>query len=416
MPPATPSVAAATSATVRADLAVVGGGVVGMSCAWAAAEAGMSVALVDPSPGSGASGVAAGMLAPATESQFTEAELSKANVASLAMWPLFAERLERRSRSEVGLRTEGTLVVAAGPPDRPVVEQARTFLAETGFAVIRLSSRELRAMEPSLSSAAGAFAVPGDLQVDNRALLSALQAALAESGVVTVRSKVAALEWRDGAVVGATTLGGTSVEAATVLLAAGAWSTGIGQLPAPLPLRPVKGHILRLEGDPAKPLLSHTVRAVVSGRACYLVPRADGSVVVGATMEDRGFDGRLMAGAVGDLLEDARTLVPALGETALAEASVGFRPGSPDNAPLVGRWHADGLLVACGHHRNGILLAPLTADAILATLEGSEPPPAAAAFDPSRPAVAAVRRKVASPPPSPVAGAGRNTDREMSVG
>ncbi len=383
----------AASAASSADLVVIGGGVIGLCCAWAAAEAGMSVTLVDPSPGSGASSVAGGMLAPATESQFTERGLTEANTASKAMWPSFAARLEARTGTEVGLRTEGTLMLAGTPSDRPVVEQAHAFLAETGFSVRRLSSRELHAAEPSLGHGlAGAFFVPGDHQVDNRALLRSLLAALAEAGVEQVRSRATGLVWNGGAVVGCTTSDGQTIGGGAVLVAAGAWSTEIEGLPAPLPLRPVKGHILRLDGDPADPLLTHTVRALVSGRPCYLVPRSDGSIVVGATMEDRGFDRRVMAGSVGDLLEDARGLLPALGETALAEATVGFRPGSPDNAPLVGRWHADGLVVACGHFRNGILLGPLTAEAVLAVLAGTAPPSGTAAFDPSRPSVAGGRR------------------------
>lgn len=333
--------------------------------------------------------MAAGMLAPATEAQFTEAKLTDANVASLAMWPSFAARLEQRSGTGVGLRTEGTLMVAGTVSDRPVVEQARTFLDRTGFAVRGLSSRELHAAEPSLGQGlAGAFLVPGDHQVDNRALLRSLRAALARSGVEEVRARATGLVWEDGAVTGCTTSGGGTIRGRTVLVAAGAWSNDLQGLPARLPLRPVRGHILRLAGDPGTPLLSHTVRAFVSGRPCYLVPRSDGSIVVGATMEDRGFDPRVMAGAVSDLLDDALRLLPALSETALAEATVGFRPGSPDNAPLVGRWQAEGLMVACGHHRNGILLAPLTAETVMAEITGAEPPPGSAVFDPSRPSIA----------------------------
>jgi glycine oxidase len=171
-----------------------------------------------------------------------------------------------------------------------------------------------------------------------------------------------------------------------VLVAAGCWSGSIPGLPPGVvpPVRPVKGQILRLAGEARRTLLQRSVRGLVQGTSVYLVPRADGTVVIGATVEERGFDTTVTAGAVYELLRDARRVVPGITEFELVEARAGLRPGSPDNAPIVGPSSIAGLLLATGHHRNGILLAPLTADAVAALVTGEAPPPEMAAFTPAR--------------------------------
>jgi len=218
--------------------------------------------------------------------------------------------------------------------------------------------------------------------------------AVAAAGVEVHRERAVALEHHGGAVSGVRLAGGGTRYAPCVVLAAGCWSGQLDGIPpaAVPPVRPVKGQILRLAPTGATPalggtLLTRTVRAVVGGASVYLVPRADGSVVVGATVEERGFDTEVTAGAVYELLRDARRVVPGITEMALDETRAGLRPGTPDNAPVVGRPTVpgvDGLVVATGHYRHGILLTPLTAVAVAAIVTGAEPPAEMAPFGPGR--------------------------------
>jgi glycine oxidase len=179
---------------------------------------------------------------------------------------------------------------------------------------------------------------------------------------------------------------GTALQAPAVVLAAGCWSGTVAGLPAGAvpPVRPIKGQILRLGGDPERPLLRRSVRAVVQGASVYLVPRTDGTVVVGATVEERGFDSTVTAGAVYELLRDARRVVPGVTELELLEARAGLRPGSPDNAPMVGATTVAGLILATGHYRNGILLSPLTAETVADLVVGQDPPAEMVPFAPGR--------------------------------
>jgi glycine oxidase len=230
---------------------------------------------------------------------------------------------------------------------------------------------------------------PGDHQVDNRLLVDALLDAAQGAGAVVVRERAVALECSAGSVSGVRLAAGTTLVAPTVVLAAGSRSAQLEGLPAGAapPVRPVKGQILRLLPCERAPVLTHTVRGVVQGSSVYLVPRQDGTVVVGATVEERGFDSTATAGAVYELLRDAHRVVPGITEMGLGEVSTGLRPGSPDNAPIVGRAAVagvDGLVVATGHYRQGILLAPLTAAALSAIVSGEEPADDIAPFGPRR--------------------------------
>lgn len=230
---------------------------------------------------------------------------------------------------------------------------------------------------------AGGAEVPGDHQVDNRSLVHALLSACERSGVELVREAVSAVRiGSDGSVSGVLMTRGGSLDSAAVVISAGSETPRLGGVPDGVlpPIRPVKGHILRLRGTPTRPLIERTVRGLVKGRSCYLVPRSNGTLVVGSTVEERGYDRSVQAGPVRDLLEDARTLVPGVEELELVECGVGLRPGSPDNSPFVGWSAVPGLAVASGHHRNGILLAPLTADAIVSVLRGTEVPEALRPF------------------------------------
>ena len=371
-----------------ADVVVAGGGVIGLASAWRLALAGMRVTVVDPDAGEAASWVAAGMLAPETESTFGEAEMLRLNLAALQAFPDVVAELESVTGTVVGLRREGTMTVAHDVDDMVALRRLSTFRATLGLDTELLDGRACRRLEPLLAAGiqGGVLAV-GDLSIDNRRYFLALRAACALAGVRIVTGRVASVNVVDGAVTGVRLDTGGSIAAPAVVLAAGSWS---GQIQgadtwAPLPIRPVKGQHLRLRlpaGIP--PVLTRTVRGVVEGRAVYLVPRADGEVVVGATVEERGYDRSVTAGAVHDLLRDASALLPVLAELVLAETGAGLRPGSPDNGPIVGRTSVEGLVVATGHYRGGILMSPITAEAVVAAVAGRPLVEAWAPFSPAR--------------------------------
>jgi glycine oxidase len=361
---------------------VVGGGVIGLGIAWRAAMAGLRVTVVDQAPGRGASWAAAGMLAPVTEVHYGERPLLGLNLAAAARWPGFAAEVEEAAGRSVGYRPAGTLAVARDADDNAALEDLYRFQLRCGLDVQRLRSRECRQLEPGLApSIRGGVLAPGDHQVDNRALVEALLVACQRAGVRFVAGRVAELAVTGDRVTGVV-LGGERLAAGAVVLAAGCWSGGLGGLAAEalVPVRPVKGQLLYLGGPADQPLCQRNVR----GLEVYVVPRGDGRVVVGATVEEQGFDTRVTAGAVHDLLRAALELLPDVAELELLETVVGLRPGSPDNAPLLGPAGPEGLVVATGHYRNGILLTPVTADAIAELLASGRVPELIAPFAPGR--------------------------------
>jgi glycine oxidase len=343
---------------------VVGGGVIGLACAWRLSLDGHTVTLVAPEPGrGGASWVAAGMLAPVTEAQFGESALTTLLLKGARLWPAFAAALERESGRDVGYVTTGTITVALDASDRAALDDLLVYHHRLGLESRRCSASECRRLVPALSPVVrGGMEVPGDHQVDNRALLGALVEVCTRAGVAVERAVVTALETGPELVLE----DGRRLGADHVVLAAGTGLRAIAGLEsAGVPeVRPVKGHILRLGVPGATPFLSRTVRGLVRGHSVYLVPRHDGSVVVGATVEERGDDTTVRAGAVHELLCDARAILPAVDELELLESAAGLRPASEDNMPLIGWTRADGVLVATGHYRSGILLAPFTAGAV----------------------------------------------------
>jgi glycine oxidase len=362
---------------------VVGGGVIGLGIAWRAALAGLTVTVVDPAIGRGASWAAAGMLAPVTEVHYGEEALLALNLAAGARWPSFAVELEEASARSVGYRPAGTLSVARDADDNAALEDLYQFQLRCGLDVERLRSRECRQLEPGLApSIRGGVLAPGDHQVDNRALVEGLLAAGRRAGVRLVEGRAVELATDGDRVTGVVLAGGQRLAAGTVVLAAGCWSGELGGLAAEAlpPVRPVKGQLLHLRGPADQPLCSRNVR----GLEAYVVPRSDGRVVVGATMEEQGFDTRVTAGAVGDLLRAALELLPDVAELELVETVAGLRPGSPDNAPLLGPAAAEGLVVATGHYRNGILLTPVTADTVAELLATGQVPELIAPFAPGR--------------------------------
>jgi glycine oxidase len=362
------------------DVVVAGGGIIGLSAAWLSSEAGHRVRVVDPAPGRGAAWVAGGMLAPVAEATFGEGPLVRLFLDAASRWPAFAERLTEATGMDIGFQECGTVAVALDASDRAEIDQLLDFRRELGLDTSRLSASECRSLVPGLSPAVrGGALMPGEQQVDNRAVVLALLEACRRTGVELIAERVASVRLgHDSAADGVVTEGGTFIPADTVVLAAGAQTPHIGGVPAGVlpPVRPVKGHVLRLRATGSHQAFDHVVRGLVHGHHCYLVPRADGSVVLGATSEERGNETTVRAGAVHTLLDDARLLVPGLDEWELVECIAGLRPGSPDNAPFVGPSSVANLVLATGHYRNGFLLTPITAEAVAAYLTtGSVPPP-----------------------------------------
>jgi glycine oxidase len=334
------------------DVVVVGAGVIGLACAWRCAQRGLRVLVLERAaePGAGASGVAAGMLAPVTEAEFGEEAMLRLNLAGAELWPGFAAELAERSGIDTGYRASGALVVAADRDDAEELRRLHSFQRSLGLDASWLGGRECRRLEPRLSPRVpGGILAEQDHQVEPRSVVRALRAALeAAGGELGCGADV-----RDPA----------DLDAEHVVMAAGCWSGA--------PVRPVKGQILRLRGEPLAERLVRTPR-------CYVVSRPDGEVVVGATVEERGFDTTVTADGVYRLLAAAYEVLPDVAELELVETTARLRPGTPDNAPLIGE--RGGAVWATGHHRNGVLLAPITAAAVAAIVTGEEPPPAVDPF------------------------------------
>jgi glycine oxidase len=377
----------------RPDALVVGGGVIGLVTAWRAAQRGLRVSVVDPEPGGGAAQVAAGMLAAVTELHYGEEALLDLNLLSAGRYPAFTAELEEASGQETGYRACGTLSVAFDPDDRAHLRELHTLQRRCGLASEWLSGRECRRLEPMLApSVRGGLRVDGDHQVDPRRLVAALLVACERAGVTFLRAWAAGVAVAGGRARGVTLEDGSVLEADRTVLATGAYGGRLSGLPpeALPPVRPVKGQVLRLRMPPPSPasrhapFLSRTVRALVRGGGVYLVPRTSGELVIGATSEETGWDTTVTAGGVYELLRDAHELVPGLTELPLAETRAGLRPASPDNAPLLGQASVEGLLLATGHYRNGVLLTPATGDALGELLATGEIPDFARPFTPGR--------------------------------
>ncbi|WFE32175.1 glycine oxidase ThiO [Micromonospora sp. WMMD975] len=349
------------------DVGVVGGGPVGWAIAWRCAQRGLRVVVHDDRPGSGASRVAAGMLSPVAEAYFGEHELTGLLVESARRWPGFAADLTEASGVDLGHRTDGTLVVGLTADDVAVAGRLWAYQQGLGLPITRLRPSALRDLEPALTTRVrGGAVAPGDHQVDPRRLVAALRTAAERAGVTLRPAHVGAL---------------SEVDARVTVVAAGCGAAPL----TGLPVRPVKGQVLRLRapgGGP--PGFRHVIRGYADGEPVYLVPRDSGEVVVGATVEERA-DTEVTAGGVLTLLRAAVELVPELTEYELVETVAGQRPGTPDNAPILGALPGrPGVLVATGHHRHGIVLTPVTADLVTDLIVTGEPDPALAPFSPDR--------------------------------
>jgi glycine oxidase len=351
--------------TTTSDVVVIGGGAIGTAVAWRCAQRGLSVTLVDPQPERGAWNTAAGLLAPITELHYDEAPLLRLNLASLARYEQFVAELTDVTGLGTGFLRCGTIAAGWDAADLAALRDLHAFGTGLGIEAELLSGRELRTLEPALAPGLpGGLLAPGDHQVNPRLLHRAMLAAAVAVGVRIV-ADTARLRTDANQATGVELSDGQRLDADAVVLAAGAWSGLVDGVPAEVgpTERPVKGQTLRMTVPPPGPL-RHVVRGLVKGNPIYLVPRADGQFVVGASSEEVGFDLTPRAGAVYELLRDAQSVLPELGEAVLDEVSTGLRPGSADNAPVIGPSGLPGLIHATGHFRNGILLAPITADAI----------------------------------------------------
>lgn len=341
------------------DIAVAGAGIIGLAIARELAARGRAVTVYDPEPGGGASTVAAGMLAPVTEAQYGEEPLSRLALASARLWPEYAAGLGVAE----AYRDCGTVFVGVDAADAAELERQLELYRGWGLPCEPLTRGEVRRLLPLLSpSVSAGLLARDDHQVDPRRVHAALLAACREAKVDFIPRAVRSVD---------------TVDAQLLVVAAGSWSSRL----AGLPVRPVRGQVVRLRG-PGE--LDRIVRARVRGRTVYIVPRASGEVVLGATQDDRGFDTAPTAGDTHALLRDALEVLPELAEYELAEVNVGLRPGTPDNAPLLGRTGDPRVIAATGHYRQGVLLAPITARLIADLITTGEVPAELGPFDPLR--------------------------------
>ncbi|MFN3393023.1 MAG: glycine oxidase ThiO [Candidatus Thermochlorobacter sp.] len=368
---------------LQTEVAIIGGGIIGLSTAWQLARAGVEVCVFERSEaGKSASWAAAGMLAPQAEVGFEEINFLRLGQESLALYPKFLEELKEDAGLDVQLDTRGTLMIALDRDDREALRREFEFRKSIGLAVEWITASEARELEPLLSpKVTSAIWLPNDYQIDNQALILALRRALiARGSTLYEHTAVERVETYQGKVVGLLTSAG-QVEAKYVVLAAGAWSNEIAGLPeeARPTVRPVKGQILTL-----KMTKQLRMTKVVRSPRVYLAPKLDGRLIIGATSEEKGFDTIPTAGGMLTLLEEAFEAVPAIYELGIEEMRVGLRPGSRDNEPLIGESSVKNLLIATGHYRHGILLAPVTAKAIAALILGEPVSKTLLPFSPNR--------------------------------
>lgn len=361
------------SAPSTADVAVVGTGLIGLAAALALADQGLEVLLVGQSRVGESSPAGAGMLAPSIEDTSSGSSADPAHqfaVASLARYPEYLESLADRSGVAVPLNRRGILRVVLRESD------ADGLRARCAPNALWMDAPAVRAIEPALTTVAGAMFYPTDGAVDNLALLHALDTAIGRSSRIRrIRSDVLAIALNGTSVTCSTSDGGTTIRSSHLVLAAGAWATGIGGLPRPLPIEPYRGQMFSVAATgPAA--LDH----VVYGPDAYLVPRGD-RVLVGATMERAGFDAATTDDGLASIRSAAAAFWPIAGTAATTTAWAGLRPVTPDLLPILGRDpDHPALIYACGHSRTGILMAPLTGDCVAALVTGAAPPADLRAF------------------------------------
>jgi glycine oxidase len=362
----------------RAEVLVVGGGVVGCAIALRLRDRGLDVAVVDRGePGREASWAAGGILAPQVEAHGPGpfVDLMRAGVAR---WRGFADELRARAGLDVGWRDDGTLQLAADDDEAVALEAIARWQRGAGLSVEVVDARALAALEPALAPARLALRFGEGQQVDTRAAVAALVSACVRAGVRFVRGEVRRLRHDGRRVLGIDGDGGPR-DAAQVVVAAGAWSTQLDGVPMPPgAVTPVRGQMIELRA-PSPP-----VRHVVFGAGGYLVPRADGRVLVGSTEERVGFAKEVTAAGLGTLCARTARLCPGLAALPVADHWAGLRPASADALPYIGGTALAGLWMCSGHFRNGVLLAPLSAEIVAALVTGGTVPVDVTALSPSR--------------------------------
>jgi glycine oxidase len=356
---------------------IVGAGIAGMAIGWRLAQAGAEVELYDRGlAGRGATWAAAGMIAPGAELKDESKELAAFARRSRAAWPSFAAELEAESGCNIGYCEPGSLILALDDARaRMLAEHARGESAEW------LAPQTVRQREPLVSvDVRGALYIPGDAQVDNRLVAEALRIALARRDIVIhENTEVRGLLITDSRVRGIVSAKG-SVASDAVIVASGAWLNDFGAASSELPpVAPVKGQMIAVQVPAGTSLPKH----LLWGADAYMVPRRD-RVLIGATVEDAGFDTSVSADACARLLSAAARIVPALREWPVSEMWAGLRPRSPDGAPVLGVSSMEGLYVAGGQFRNGILFAPAVADAMQQVVLTSRSSSELRSFDPRR--------------------------------
>lgn len=364
-------------------IAIIGAGLAGLGIGWRLARRGHEVTILERDhPGAGASTAAAGMLAPTAEVAFEEEALLALNQASLERYPDFVAALEAAADMQVDYRDAGTLVVGLDRDDTEALDHLLAYQRELGLPVERLSGAEARALEPSLSpNVHSAVLCERDHQVDPERLVEALARAFERAGgQLRCGAEVTEL-WVEGERARGCVLADQErLEADRVVVAAGAWTRELGGVPRrQLPrVRPVRGQMLALAMEPA-PICERVIRAPDA----YLVPRSDGRLIIGATMEEMGFDDQMTAGGVFELLRGAWEAMPGIYDLALLDGWTGFRPITLSNEPVLGpSQDIQGLWFATGHGRNGVLLTPITAALMAQALEEGELPEALRPFAP----------------------------------
>jgi glycine oxidase len=347
------------------DVVVIGAGLIGLAIAFELAERGATVRLYDRGePGRAASWAGAGMLAPYTERVANEALLEFC-ASSLREYPAFVDRVRAASGIDPRLRLDGVVHAAFNDADMERLRRAAHELAARNVAAETLDRPAILSAEPWLGShVAGGLIVSGEGCVDNRLLGRALVSACQKRGVLVERSSALRAECDERRVLGVSTDHGF-VAAGAIVNACGAWASQLQGIPAPCvpPIEPIKGEMLAL-GAPL-----NFVRHATWVAGAYLVPREDGRLLVGATVESVGFDERVTARGMHELLHAALSSAPSLGSFAVTETWAGLRPGTPDGLPFLGATPIEGFFLACGHYRNGILLAPASARATADAIE-----------------------------------------------
>jgi glycine oxidase len=366
--------------TRKTDVVVVGGGVMGSAAAWKMREAGLDVIVLEKSvPGAEASSAAAGILGAHAEAD-GPGPMADLLLAGLRRYDDWSHELLTRTGLDVGYRKSGVMRVGVTRAESSRAVRDARWMADHGRSVVEIDGRRARKLEPALGNVAGGVLFTDDGRIDPRILYRAIYIAARKEGVrFESGAYVRRIVNRGRHVHGVVVEGGIEYRAPRVVLAAGSWSNLVAGAPlAEGSVAPARGQMVELE-TPA-PLLER----VVIGPRCYLVPRDDGRTLVGSTVEFVGHRREVTARAVHDLLGAAIELVPALGDATLASTWSNFRPYTKDELPILGKTSVDGLLLATGHHRNGILLAPITAEITCALVLGKKPPIDVTPFELSR--------------------------------